>query len=117
MRITVTDKLVARTVAEGSAVTFTVKFYADSSEPWTLTAPTTIRYRLDNPETGEQIIDWTTVSPASSVSITIAGTANTLVSYRDRARRELLIEADAGLSTQYRKTHRFWVSTNAVEAA
>lgn len=117
MRITLTDKLVARTALEGSTIAFTAKVYDDSSEPWTLSVPTTVRYRLDNPETGCEIIGWTSATAASTVAISIPGTSNTLTTCRDQEPRELTVEVNAGLSTQYRKTRRFHVSSTAVEAA
>lgn len=98
MRIVLTDRLVARTANEGQAVAFTAKIYTDTSEPWVLVAPTTLRYRIDDLDTRENIVPWTTVTPASSATITATGTQGTL-SGCGNTRRQITVEADHGLST------------------
>ena len=97
MRLTLTDPLVGRVCQDGSAIPFALKCYTDSSEPWALTVPTSIRYRVENPETRCEIVAWTSVSAASSATITVTGAQNT-ISCGDE-RRRLVVEADHGLST------------------
>lgn len=98
MRVTITDKLVSRTAVDGSAVSFAVKVYDDSTEPWVLTAPTTLQYRVDNPITGEVITEWTTVTPASSATVIVSGADNTVDGWQ-YTRLQLTVRANAGLST------------------
>ena len=44
-------------------------FYTDTAEPWVLVVPTTLRYRIDDLDTGENVLTWTTVTPASTATI------------------------------------------------
>lgn len=111
MRITITDTLVRNRIPEGTQAQFTANFY-DDSDSWTLTAPTTAKYRVDNPLTGETITDWTTLSAASSISIALNGSQQTL---RDGCAleepRRLTVKANDGLSTQTLQV-RDWIVTN-----
>lgn len=116
MQITLTDRLVARTANEGQAVSFVAKIYTDTSEPWVLVAPTTLRYRVDDPEAGCTIVDWTTISPASSATITVTGTQGLLTGCH-RERRQIVVEADHGLSTNCVATREWIVRALAGVAA
>ena len=63
--------------------------------------PTTIRYRIDCLKSGEVIRDWTTVSAASSVTISITASDNQIKNDSNRLeRKQILVQADNGLSTQ-----------------
>lgn len=111
MRITLQSKLSRGDATEGSAFTVTAKFYDDSSDPWTLSAPTTIRYRIDNLDTGNSVLDWISATPATSVSIAITGAQNlTQSQYRPFERHQLTVQANAGLATQCAETHNFQVN-------
>jgi hypothetical protein len=116
VRITITDRLVGHTANEGQAVPFTVKVWTDTAEPWVLVAPTTLRYRVDNPQTGEQILDWTSGSASSSQTITVTGALNTLYACA-REPRQLTVQADVGLSTVSVATREFYVRALAGVAA
>lgn len=107
MRITITDRLVSRTAQEGSSVPFAVKVYDDSVEPWTLTVPTSLRYRVDNPVTGRIALDWTAATPDDESSITI--TQTTLSDCYQMERLQLVVEANHGLSTACVAKRDFWV--------
>lgn len=110
MRITFADKLVRNTVNEGSAFTVVAKFWDDSTEVWTAATPTSIRYRVDSLETTSQIIGWTSATPATSVTITVSYAANAITNdCKDRERKQLTVEIDAGLSTQYQSTYEYYV--------
>ncbi len=113
MRITITDRLVGRQCIEGAAIAFAVKCYDDSSEPWAALAPTSLRYRVENPETGAEIVGWTTVSPASSATITITGTQNTLSGCESEERRALIVEANHGLTTCDVAMRNWWIKNVA----
>jgi hypothetical protein len=112
MRIVVQTKLSRNEVQEDSAFTLTAKFYDDAADPWTLSAPTTVRYRIDDVSGGAQIRDWTTVTTGTSVSIVITSTDNAIQQdYRTCERKQITIQANAGLTTQYVDTFH-WVVNN-----
>lgn len=110
MRISITDRLVRNRIPEGSQATFTANFYDDSSDTWVLSAPTTAKYRVDNPETCETITDWTTLTPATSISIALNGSTSVL---RDQSKleepRRLTVKANDGLATQMMQVRDWWV--------
>lgn len=108
MKVALTDKLVGRRISEGNTVAFVASFYDDSSDTWSASTPTSIRYRLDDPETGREVIGWTSVTPASSATISIPGTSNT--SDRAQELREITVQANANLSTQTVVSRRFIVT-------
>lgn len=111
MKITITSDLVASRVNESSAATFTANFYNDS---WTATAPISARYRIDNPDTNAEILDWTTLTPATSNSITVTGAQNAIVyDCSSEERRQLTVQGDTGLSTQYQVTKDWWIKNLA----
>lgn len=113
MRITFRDPLAQHTAPEDSSFTLIVKFWADSSEPWTASASTTVHYRVDCLTTGATMVDWTSVSPSASVSLTISSAANAINQEANwREQRQVTIKADDGLSTQYTATHRYYVDNN-----
>ncbi len=65
------------------------------------TAPTTIRYRVDDLKTGKILTDWTSVSAAANVTITITAANNEIQDEASRLeRKQLIVQADAGLTTQ-----------------
>ncbi len=96
---------------EGAAIAFSVKCYDDSTTPWTLQVPTTLRYRVDNPETGAVIVDWTTVTPDDETTITV--TQNTLSGCESEERRALIVEANHGLSTCDVAMRNWWIKNLA----
>jgi hypothetical protein len=111
MKITITSDLVASRVNESSAATFTASFYNDS---WTATAPTNARYRIDNPDNDTEILGWTTLSPATSNSIAVTGAQNAIVhNCSAEERRQITVQGDAGLSTQYQVTKDWWIKNLA----
>jgi len=59
---------------ENSSFTATAYFRTRSTAA--AATPTTVEYRIDNISTRTQIKDWTTVSPSTSASITVAATDN-----------------------------------------
>ena len=108
MRVTLTDKLVGRRTSEGNTVAFIASFYDDSSDTWVASTPTTVRYRLDEPETGREVIGWTSVTPATSATISLPGTS--LTTDVEQAKVELTVQANAGLSSQYQVAKRFHIT-------
>lgn len=111
MKITITSDLVRDRVNERSSAVFTASFFNDS---WTATAPTSARYRIDNPTNDTEVLAWTTLSPATTNSITVTGAQNAIVCDHSREeRRQLTVQGDVGLSTQYQVTRDWWVKNLA----
>lgn len=93
-------------VKEGSAFTATAYFRASGAA----STPTNVYYRIDNLTTDEVIADWTSVSAAGNVSISVTSTHNAI---RDQSNRyeklQLTVAADHGLSTQVREAAQWEV--------
>lgn len=88
-------------VKEGSSFTATAYFRASGAA----STPTNIYYRIDNLTTGEVKADWTSVSAASSVNISVTATHNVLGSQCNRTEMlQITVDADHGLSTQVRES-------------
>ena len=110
MRITLQAPITQNSIKERSAFTVTSKFYSDSTDPWTLTAPTTVMYRVDDLTSGYPVRDWTTLTAASSVSIPISSGDNLILDdTQKREHRQLTVKADDGLSTQYQESFTWQV--------
>jgi hypothetical protein len=85
---------------EGSAFTATVYFRTRSTAA--ATTPTSIKYRIDCLTSGTELADWTTVSAASSVSISITATHNAIQNDGNGHEiKQLTVASDYGLSTQH----------------
>ena len=83
-------------VPEGSSISFTVRFY----EGATLTAPTTIRYRVDDVYSDDNVVDWTTVTATATATISVAASLNVMIDEDRRVERKVLtVEANNGTST------------------
>lgn len=85
---------------EGSAFTASVDFRTRSTGA--ASTPTTIHYRLDCVTTQRELLAWTSVSAASSVSLAITGAQNAIQSdCNDYEWKQLTVKVDDGLSTQH----------------
>lgn len=96
---TMTDRIAitaAESVRDGSALPVTLRFRADGADA----APTSLKYCVDFFEGGCAVLDWTSHSPAASVSITIPAAANTSRSCWPVERRQLVVMVDEGLAGQ-----------------
>jgi hypothetical protein len=110
MRITFKSPLSASQTNEKSSFTLTAKFYDDSSDPWTLSAPTTVSYRVDDLFTGFIMRDWTSLTTGTSVAIPLASADNAIVSdVHPMEKRQVTVKANDGLATQYQATFVYWV--------
>ena len=110
MRITFVDSLTRRQINEASAFSVVAKFWDDSTEVWTASTPTSVRYRVDTPG-GSQILDWTAASAASSVTINVPYTANAIQNDGAEAEgRVLTVQRDAGLTNQFSATYPYRVN-------
>ena len=110
-QITITAQFPRRRLPEGSAASFTAKAFDDS---FTATAPTSASYRVDNPDTCENLIDWTTLSASTSMAISLNGATQLLRNQScNEERRRLTVKLNDGLSTQTTKSYD-WYITNAL---
>jgi hypothetical protein len=90
------DPAAPKSVPEGSVASFTVRFYNDAS----LTAPTSIRYRVDDVYSEDNVVDWTTVAATATASISVAASLNVMIDEDRRVERKVLtVEANDGTST------------------
>ena len=86
---------------EGSA--FNVVAYFRLRSTAAAATPTSIKYRLDCLTTGMEILDWTTVSAASSATIAVTGAQNVIQNDgNDYEVKQLTVMLDEGLATQHR---------------
>ena len=75
-------------------------------------APTTIKYRVDCLSTRTLLKDWTSVSAAASVELTMTSAINAIQEdAKDWERKQLTVKADDGLSTQTMGVKR-WIVSN-----
>lgn len=106
MRIALTANVTQHRVKEASGMTVTARFYDDSADPWTLAAPTTARYRIDCG--ANSVLGWTSLTPATSIAIPVTATDNALQSQSNANEpRQITVQANAGLSTQYSETYEW----------
>lgn len=91
---------------ERSGFTFTAKFRTRSTAA--ASTPTTVHYKLYNMSTKEVVKDYTSVSAASSVSVTVAASDLQIKDATHLMERiALFVVADKGLSTQCSKEAYF----------
>lgn len=57
------------------------------------TTPTTMRYRIDDLVQGNAVLDWTSLTPATSVNVVITGTQNAIRNALCTERRQIVFEA------------------------
>ncbi len=115
MQIKITAaNLVRGKVNERTSFTATATFYSDA---FVAAAPTNAQYRLDwvtsNADCYSQITDWTTLTPASSISIPITATQNAIQGCLNQERRQITVRADNGLATQAEETFQYTVQNLA----
>jgi len=73
--------------------------------------PTTIDYRIDDITSQKVIVDWTSVTPASSVTITVPSSANEIKQNSSaKERKQLIVQTDRLLSTKSSNSARWWVT-------
>lgn len=92
-----------RTVNEQSTMLIFTK-YRDRSTA-ALVVPTTVAYRVDDLSTGIKLVDFTNVTPATGIFITITSAANKIQNdFLGYETKQLTVKTDAGLSTQFIET-------------
>lgn len=83
-------------IIEASSLTLALTCAQDS----TPTAPASVKYRLDDPDSGCSKIAWASATPAPTITLTIPAAANICTSCKPVERRELTVMIDEGLATQ-----------------
>lgn len=92
------DPAAPKNVPEGAAASFSVTFYTAG----VATAPSTIRYRVDDCYSEDNVVDWTSVTATSTATISIAASLNVMIDEDRRSERKVLtVEADNGTSTAF----------------
>lgn len=77
-------------ITEGAAFRVTLRpLNADLAA----TTPTTMRYRIDDVDQGIAILDWTSLTPATSVNVVITSAQNAIRNDLCVERRQLVFEA------------------------
>lgn len=85
-------------VNEGSSALLTVGFFDADDTP---AVPQSVEYRIDCVETGEQIRDWVSLSPAPEISISLTAEDNaSMQTGRSVEQHEVTVRAGYG-SAQY----------------
>ena len=94
---------------EGSSLTATAYFKVGE----VATAPTTAKYRLDCLTTCKVLKDWTTLTPAESISIAITATENAMQDeWNTREKKQLTVASDPDTDTQTRDVVTWLVINN-----
>lgn len=89
----------SRTFNELTAVVVTIEPLNSAGVAFT---PTTMRYRLDDCRTETNLVGWTSLTPSTSVTVTIPGSANSIQdnSLNKPEVKILTVNSDLGLDTQ-----------------
>ena len=78
-------------------------YFRDSSDA--ADTPSTVHYRIDDLTTQTAITAWTSATPGTSVDISITQTENRIIDHSNIwERRQLVVSADKGTSTETRDT-------------
>lgn len=95
---------------ESSAMTVRARFFNESGS---LVAPTTARYLVRDISNDRLVRDWTSLSPAATIDISITASDNDLYTNARRSnrfeRRVVTVQADAGTATQRTDEIEYWV--------
>jgi len=97
----------SRIYGEKSAVTINVTPKDTTNTAYT---PTTARYRVDDCRTQTELVDWTTLTPSTSMEIAIPGTANEIIGNRNTPEWKIVtVNTDNGLSTDNYAEYKYGV--------
>jgi hypothetical protein len=93
-------------INEGEAIRLTVRpLTADLAA----TTPTTMRYRIDDLDQGNAVLDWTSLTPGTSVNVVLTSAQNALRNCRSVERRQVVVEAVDSEST-LRRTYEYEIA-------
>jgi hypothetical protein len=97
----------SRIHSELTSVTVTAEPKDSNGDAYT---PTTAEYRVDDCRSGEQLVDWTTLTPSTSMTITIPGSANAIIhTNQDREDKVVTVRTDKDLATQQYSDYKYQV--------
>ena len=98
----------SRTHNELAGITITITPRDINNDPYT---PTTVRYRLEDCISGKVLIDWTTITPSTSMDVEIAGNLNAIVdnSLKTPEAKVFTVNTDNGLSTQHFEQYIYYI--------
>lgn len=86
------------TVQEGDGHTIRVEWRDGAGVAFT---PSTVRYRVDCKTTGTERLSWQSVTPTSTTTIDIPGTAHNIVNAANASEtKQVTVQANAGMSNQ-----------------
>lgn len=88
--------ILANPVDEGKSSNLLVTHY---DKDGALVVPASIRYRIDDPDSLRAVKAWTVVSPASSYSILITATENSMVTTKPKERRKVTVHPVIDVAT------------------
>ena len=92
---------------EESRVVVTAEPVDIDGNPYT---PTTARYRVDDCRSETEMVDWTALTPSSSMEIVVPGPINTIINDRDRNESKVVtLNTDEGLSTKHNSEYLYGV--------
>ena len=92
---------------ELSQVTVTVEPFDTDGVAYT---PTSARYRVDDCRSGDELVGWTTLTPSTSMTITIPGSANAIIDdYRQTEVKTVTVQLDKDLATQHMGEYTYQV--------
>lgn len=96
-----------RTHNEESRVVVTVEPIDIDGLPYT---PITAQYRVDDCRSEEQMVPLTTLTPSTSMEITIPGDVNTIVNDRSKVESKVVtVNTDDGLDTQHNEEYLYGI--------
>lgn len=96
-------------VNEASAMTVRARFFNESGD---LVVPTSARYLIRDISNDRLVRDWTALSPAATVDISVTASDNDLYNTRRSGRfekRVLTVQADEGTATQRTDEIEYWI--------
>lgn len=68
--------------------------------------PTTARYRVDDFDTGTSMVGWTTLTPSTSMTFSISGPTNKILSRNKREEIKVVtIQTDLGLDSEHNEEY------------
>ncbi len=96
-----------RTHNEEVRVVVTVEPIDIDGLPYT---PITARYRVDDGRSEEEMVPFTTLTPSTSMEITIPGPVNTIVNDRNKVESKVVtVNTDDGLATQHNEEYLYGI--------
>lgn len=84
----------------------TVKAFPKDSDGNAYT-PTSARYRVDDRASGNTLVAWTTLTPATEIDITIPGSVNAMVGHAKHELKIVTVNTDNGLDSEVNEEYHY----------